>query len=543
MWTPFKKGKNEFDRLSELVKEVGAEINALRSENADLKEQVNKASLTREEIVPSVTSVLQPVFTDTIAYNLTPNRLYMIVQGLKTGDLRDYLTMAEELEEKDLHYRSVIGTRKSQVVSLESQILPSDDSDKAQDVAESIRRDIIQAPWFEDMKMDLLDALGKGFSVCEIIWGVKNGRWVPVDVKHKDPRFFEYDRETMSHIVLNKGGEQIELTKNKFIIHEPKLKSGFNLKNGLALPCAYYLLIKSYDVAGWAAFAQVYGYPLRIGRYGRGASNNDKQVLRQAIASLGRDAGAIIPDSMNIEIVNGMTGSSGNIDLYEHLADWVDKQVSKGVLGQTMSTDAEGGQYKGDLHNEIRLEIKRADARQLAATIFRDLILPYIRFNFGEMEEYPEFRIVVPEPEDIPAIVNAVTSLVPLGFKVKVDDLYGKLGLTKPEDTDDVLTPAAPAMPFMDGINTELNSQRDDERDDVDELCGEELADWQPVMQPFYDELAKIAGECDSFDAFMARMGELERRFEQKPEIIEALARAMFKSRALGASDVMNEDE
>ena len=136
-----------------------------------------------------------------------------------------------------------------------------------------------------------------------------------------------------------------------------------------------------------------------------------------------------------------------------------------------------------------------------------------------------------------------MTSLVPLGFKVKVDDLYGKLGLTKPEDTDDVLTPAAPAMPFMDGINTELNSQRDDERDDVDELCGEELADWQPVMQPFYDELAKIAGECDSFDAFMARMGELERQFEQKPEIIEALARAMFKSRALGASDVMNEDE
>lgn len=542
MWTPFKH-RAEIERLSELVENTTSEINALKAENEELKDKINKASLTKEEIVPSTTSVLQPVFTDTIAYNLTPNRLYMIVQGLKTGDLRDYLTMAEEMEEKDLHYRSVIGTRKSQVVSLESQILPSDDSDKAQEIAESIRRDIIQAPWFEDMKMDLLDALGKGFSVCEIIWGVKNGRWVPVDVKHKDPRFFEYDRETMSHIVLTKGGEQIELTKNKFIIHEPKLKSGFNLQNGLALPCAYYLLIKSYDVAGWASFAQVYGYPLRIGRYGRGASDNDKKVLRQAIASLGKDAGAIIPDSMNIEIVNGMTGSSGNIDLYEHLADWVDKQVSKGVLGQTMSTDAEGGQYKGDLHNEIRLEIKRADARQLAATIFRDLILPYIRFNFGELEEYPEFRIVVPEPEDIPAIVNAVASLVPLGFKVKADDLYGKLGLTKPEDTDDVLKPAAPAMPFMDGINTELNSQQDDDRDEVDELGDEELADWQPVMQPFYDELAKIAGECDSFDAFMARMGELERRFEQKPEIIEALAKALFKARALGASDVMNEDE
>ena len=49
--------------------------------------------------------------------------------------------------------------------------------------------------------------------------------------------------------MLTKVGEQIELTKNKFIIHEPKLQSGFNLQNGLALPCAYYLLIKSYDGA------------------------------------------------------------------------------------------------------------------------------------------------------------------------------------------------------------------------------------------------------------------------------------------------------
>ena len=158
MWTPFKH-RAEIERLSELVENTTSEINALKAENEELKDKVNKASLTREEIVPSTTSVLQPVFTDTIAYNLTPNRLYMIVQGLKTGDLRDYLTMAEELEEKDLHYRSVIGTRKSQVVSLESQILPSDDSEKAQEIAESIRRDIIQAPWFEDMKMDLLDAV------------------------------------------------------------------------------------------------------------------------------------------------------------------------------------------------------------------------------------------------------------------------------------------------------------------------------------------------------------------------------------------------
>lgn len=535
------KNKGKIKKLNAAVKDIRLELNAEKEENRRLR-----AELTHEEVQPSVTSVLQPVFTDTIAYSLTPNQLYRIIQALKVGDLRDYLTMAEELEEKDLHYRSVLGTRKSQVISLEAQILPADDSDKAQEIAEAIRRDIIQAPWFEDMKMDLLDALGKGFSVCEIVWGAKDGRWLPVKVEHKDPRFFCYDRETMSHIVLYAGGAEKELTPDKFIIHEPKLKSGFNIKNGLALPCAYYLLIKSYDVAGWAAFAQVYGYPLRIGRYGRGASDSDKKVLRQAIASLGKDAGAIIPDSMKIEIVNGMTsGGSGNIQLYENLADWIDKQVSKGVLGQTMSTDAEGGQYKGDLHNEIRLEIKRADARQLAATIQRDLILPYIRFNFGEQKDNPEFRIVVPEPEDIPGLVSAVEKLVPLGFKVKADELYGKLGLSKPEDGDDILQAPA-AMPMMPEMNSlSLNSEEDDpeERDSVDDLRDEELEDWQPIMKPFYEAITRMAAACTSFEEFRERLPELERQFELVPGTAEAIALAMFKARALGASEAMEEEE
>lgn len=535
----FKRRNDELDELKESLDDFAVEINTLKEENQKLKKD-----LTKEEISPSITSVLQPSFADTVAYSLTPNQLYRIIQGLKAGDVRDYLTMAEEMEEKDLHYRSVIGTRKSQVVSLESQILSSDDSPKAQEIAEEIKKDIISASWFEDMKMDLLDALGKGFSVCEIIWGSKNGKWVPVDVKYRDPRFFKYDYKTMSHIVLDKAGEEVELTPDKFIIHEPKLKSGSNLRNGLALPCAYYLLIKSFDVAGWAAFAQVYGYPLRIGRYGRGANDNDKKVLRQAIASLGKDAGAIIPDSMKIEIVNGMTGGGGNIDLYEHLADWIDKQVSKCVLGQTMSTDAEGGQYKGDLHNEIRLEIKRADARQLAATIQRDLILPYCRFNYGELDEYPQFKIIVPEPEDIPGLVNAVEKLVPLGLRVRTDDIYGKLGLTKPKEDDDVLSFSQPDLPEEE-LNTALNSEEridEDEEDEIDVLRDEELEDWEPVVKPFYDEIVKMAGSCGSFDEFKDRLVEIEKKFELTPGVAERIAIAMFKARALGAASVMKED-
>lgn len=498
--------------------------------------------LTVAQAEPSITSVRQPVFSDTVAYTLTPNRLYSIVKNLKVGDARDYLTLAEELEIRDTHYRSVLDTRKSQVANLSCHIIPASDEEKDTKIAETVENYILKAPWFKGMEKDLLDALGKGYAVCEIIWGYKNGLWVPADVVYRDPRYFKYDMDTMSTLMLDEAGQEVPLMPNKFVVHEPKLKSGLQLLNGLALVCAYYHLIKSLDIAGWAALAEVYGYPLRIGRYGRNASEKDKQVLKKAIANLGKDVGAVIPESMKVEIVNGMTGT-GNITLYETLADWIDKQISKAVLGQTMSTDAEGGQYKGDLHNEIRLELKRDDAGELAATIQRDLIVPFVNFNFGKQEQYPQLQIVIPEPGDIQLLVNALEKLVPMGLKVKADDMYSKLNLQKPKDTDELLVaPSASMYPMVSEnqrhIETNSQNQPEDKKDEFDTLEDEELGDWEEVMNPFQDALSSLISKCTSYAEVIQRLPELLKKFGiHEKDVAEALAKATFKARALGAGE------
>ncbi len=511
-------------------------------ENKDKQE--SKKELSNEVVVPSLASVRPPAFYDTVAYRITPNGLYNIVQDLKTGYARDFLTLAEELEEKDPHYRSVIGTRKSQVVSLDCQVLPYDDSEKAAEISEDVNNTIVKAPYFRKMLLNLMDAVAKGYSVCEIIWKSEKGKWLPVDVKWRDPRYFRYDKETLSHVVLEEAGREIELPLNKFIIHEPMLKSGLQIKAGLALPCAYYLLIKSVDVAGWAAFAQVYGYPLRIGKYGRSASATDKKVLKRAIASLGHDIGAIIPENMKIEIINAMTSGGGNITLYKELADWCDKEISKCVLGQTMSTDAEGGQYKGDLHNEIRLEIKRSDAKQLAETIQRDLITPYVNFNYGDAY-IPEFKIVVPEPEDVPGLVAAIEKLVPLGLKVKSDELYAKLGLSKPEDGDDILgiEKIPNSEPEMNSQKLSLNRAENPEiDDDLEALIDEETEKWEELASPFLEALEKAINECKTIDEFKDKLIEIEKHFEVDSELAEKIALSTFKARVLGWLSLDNQE-
>ena len=81
----------------------------------------------------------------------------------------------------------------------------------------------------------------------------------------------------------------------------------------------------------WVTFAEVYGQPLRVGKYGAGATEQDKETLLQAVANIGTDAAAIVPDSMLIEFTEAR--QTGSIELYQSFCQYLDAQISKAVLG------------------------------------------------------------------------------------------------------------------------------------------------------------------------------------------------------------------
>ena len=77
-------------------------------------------------------------------------------------------------------------------------------------------------------------------------------------------------------------------------------------------------LFKNYDVKDWVSFCEVFGMPLRLGKYSAAASKEDKEALAEAIINLGTDAAGIIPDSANIEFIESNKTTSAEI--YENLA-------------------------------------------------------------------------------------------------------------------------------------------------------------------------------------------------------------------------------
>jgi phage gp29-like protein len=123
-----------------------------------------------------------------------------------------------------------------------------------------------------------------------------------------------------------------------------------------------------------------------------------------ALRSLGTDAAAAIPKNMEIDFVDA-GNKTASVDIYARLTEYFDKQTSKIVLGQTLSTNTGGadggGAYAlGKVHNEVREDILDADVQQLEATLSRDYVKPVVDLNLGVQSAYPTIKLRINKPED-----------------------------------------------------------------------------------------------------------------------------------------------
>lgn len=418
--------------------------------------------LTRQilgtEIASASMMTARSVLTGHPAEGLDPARLVAILRGAEDGNAVDYLELAEAMEEKDLHYVSVLGTRKRQVSQLPITVEAASDApidqDKAQLLRNWLKRDTVEAEIF-----DLLDAIGKGFAVVEIIWDVRSrGALLPDRLVWRDPRWFQFDRIDGTTPLLRGTGTGTPLPANKFIYHVHSAKSGIPIRGGLARPVAWAYLFKNLTMKDWVSFAEVFGFPIRVGKYGPGATEDQIRTLMRAVAGVATDAAAVIPDSMTMEFIK--SESSGSADLYQRLCEYLDKQISKAVLGQTATTDSEGGGLggSGKEHNDVRGDIERSDAKQLAATLNRDLVRPIIDFNFGpppsgERGLYPQINIGRPDPVDTKALMEGVKTFVDLGGQVAASVIADRLGLPDPQAGEALLTPTASAVASAPGTS------------------------------------------------------------------------------------------
>ena len=492
--------------------------------------QINR--LREEQARPSLSSVRQIVGGHP-APGLTPARLAGLLRAAEHGVATAYLELAEEMEEKDLHYLSVMGTRKRAVAQLEITVESASDDKRDVENADLVR-EWLRREELEDEIFDILDAIGKGFSVTEIIWETSSKQWWPALLKRRDQRWFEFDREDGETIRLRGAGEPEDLHPFKYIIHVTKAKSGIPIRGGLARAAAWSYLFKNYDIKDWVTYIEVHGQPLRVGKYHTGATEADKEVLLRAVANIGSDAAAIIPQSMLIEFVEATKQAGGGADIYEKLANWLDRQVSKAVLGQTLTTEVQSGSLAAaKVHEDVRRDIMRSDAGQLAATINRDLVRPLVMLNKGPQERYPRIVIGLPSNIDMKQYADAVAVLVDRGMKVEQSVVRDKLGLPEPEKDAELLGPIPAPAEQPPALHAGRHICAAHAADAIDELAAEAGEEWEAALDPMIAPLRELLGDAATLEEARDRLAELIAKMDTAA-LEDMLVRAGFSARLAG---------
>lgn len=378
---------------------------------------------------------------------ITPARLNTILEAAENGDLIAQHELFRDMEERDGHVFSEMSKRKRAVIKLNWDIVPPRNPSKEEEnLTAYVKELLLDMSDFEDMQFDALDGVGHGFAALELEWQRVGSDWTVQCAHHRPQTWFQLDRETRSELRLRDFTPDGALLRPfGWILHVHRAMSGYISRSGLSRVLVWPYLFKHFSVGDLAEFLDIYGLPLRIGKYPSQATPAEKATLWRAVAGIGHNAAGIIPDAMAIEFEEAAKGSEKP---FETMINWCEKTQSKSITGSTLGMDTgRGGLGEGlsKIQNEIRLDIRDSDCKQLAGTLTRHLIYPLLAINKGlaDIRRCPRFVYDTLEGDDIKTYSDSLPKLVAIGMNIPKQWVHEKLRIPQPTDKEEVLSIAS----------------------------------------------------------------------------------------------------
>jgi phage gp29-like protein len=492
---------------------------------------------------------LQNRYLTSMIDTMTPARLAVALRQADEGNLTAQHRLYSDMEERDLHMLCEINKRKLAVMDLDWDIIPPRNPSAAEKSAAEWLKEVLTdaVDPIEDMMLALMDGVFHGFAAVELEWRREGNELLPAFFP-RPQEWFRLDRDRRELRLIDASADGAPLIPFGWVLHtHGKPKTGYLGRMGLHRALVWPYMYKSYSLADFADFLDVYGLPIIVGKYGTGAEEKDKADLMRAVTALGHDARAIMPAEMILEIQKVTADGSGTPHL--SMVTWADRAESQAILGQTLSSEAQStglGSGVADVHNEVRNDIRNADARQIAGTLTRDLLYPLLALNRGgiaSLARCPRFVFDTGDAEDLKLFADALPKLVSIGMRIDPVWAHEKLKIPQAAPDAPVLT-APTAKEIVEGKPEEeeeekktpgataaLRAATPDVRED-DDLAGLMADEWERVG-PTPASIDVLAAECKTLEEFRDRLPELVSAGDDAA-LVEMLARGLFAAHLAG---------
>lgn len=280
----------------------------------------------------------------------------------------------------DGHLCGVIQQRKLGTLKKEHKWEPGsaageEPTPQAKKLCEQLVEDMKEVDVYNLMSA-LLDTPLYGMQPLEIIWKRRSDRIGIADIRALPSRWFGFDEENNPRFVSRSnpwGGEGLPWGKFVVARHFPTYDNPYGLR--LLSRCFWPVAFKKGGIKFWLTFAEKYGMPFMLGKYRQGASDTEQTEMLDRLTSMCRSAVAVIADGGSVEMLNQGSGKGSSADIYKGLKDAMDHEMSKVIVGQTLTSEpgeGGGGSYGlGKQHGETLEDIRAGDQKLIVSVMER----------------------------------------------------------------------------------------------------------------------------------------------------------------------------
>lgn len=319
---------------------------------------------------------------------------------------------------QDTHLTSVIDKRVQSVLSTNIEFRHNGEPDDK-------INELIRSPWFSRCIEDILAARWWGFSLMQFF---KDGEWLDYNLiprKHVDP---------VKEVILRR---QTDINGVAWDEYRDLLFVGDKNDLGVLFKAAPWVIYKRNNVADWAQFAEIFGMPIREYTY-----ETDDENARERAYEDSQNSGSLAvfihskDTQMQLKESGNKTGSS---ELYERFCERCNNEISKLILGNTLTTEAsdKGTQALGTIHKKSEDVILEADRRFVLKVL--NYHMTDIFLSMGVNTKGGEFYFPEPKNIDLTAKMN-IFSQAKKTFDLPISDdqLYDVFGIEKPSNYDEL---------------------------------------------------------------------------------------------------------
>ena len=329
---------------------------------------------------------------------VTPSRARTAILNAGKGDPEKLIDIFRWARRTDLELEGAFEDRLFSLCGLDWTIIPATDKldpdrneldqEKAKEAADFCEKQLRALDDFGNFLRHNAEALLYSISVTELIWrsskkGHEIDRMVCVeptalwgDIQH--PSLIR-----VSTTEFDTEGALLADHPNSFIVHWPKRIGPTPWASGMMTGTTLMAVSKKYGWSWFQRYTELFGMPYRIGKFHKGATNEEQKALESALKTVGTEGYGLFDERTSIEWLESARGGEGTA--HEKLIDTVNKSYSIFIRGGQLNAEVGetgGGSFAlGKVHERVAERIRRGDQEAEANTLREQLLRPMIELS------------------------------------------------------------------------------------------------------------------------------------------------------------------